>query len=119
MAKHNKVTDEFIHATMEKLVNTSMKQDQDPEDYFIEKALDRSELENMGEPISDRRFNDICVQGFSSDYKDIKLMMYRDPTFDIDQMQSTIGHLSLDGLSRRSGASGKIAGRGVAMAGET
>ena len=65
---------------MEKLVNISMKQSQDRYDYFMEKTLARAELEKMGEPISDRRFNDICVQGFTAEYKDTKRMMYHDPT---------------------------------------
>ena len=80
----------------------------------MEKTLARSELERMGESISNRRFKDICVQGFTPEYKDIKLMMYRDPTFDIDQMQTTMRHLCLDDLSRSSGA-GKVAGRGMAV----
>ena len=52
----------------------------------MEKTLARSELEKMGETISGRRLKDICVQGFTAEYNDMKMMMYRDPTFDIDQM---------------------------------
>ena len=37
-------------------------------------------------------------------------MMYRGPTFDIDQMHSTMRHLFLDVLSRSGGAVGDIAG---------
>lgn len=118
VGKYNKVTDEVIRAKMETLVNTPMTDQQDPDDFFMEKTLARAELEKMGEPISDRRFKDICVTGFTSDYKDIKLMMYRDPTFDIDQMQATMRHLYLDDLSRGS-SSEKIAGRGTAMSAET
>ena len=40
--------------------------------------------------------------------------MYRDLTFHIEQMQSTMRHLFLD-LSRNDGALGAIAGRGIAM----
>ena len=98
---------------MDKLVNSNMKQAEDPDSYFMEKTLARSELEKMGETISDRRFKDICVQGFTSENKDIKMMMYQDPTFDIDQIQSTMRHLYLDDLSRCSDT--KIAGRGVSM----
>ena len=111
--KYNKVTDEVIWAKMDKLVNTNMEQGEDPDSYFMEKTLARSELEKMGEMISDRRFKDICLQGFTSEYKDIKTMMYRNSTFDIDQIQSTMRHLYLDDLSRNSDTG--IAGRGVAM----
>ena len=64
-----------------------MKHGEDPDSYFMEKMLSRSELEKMGEPISDRRFKYNRVQEFTAKHKDIKvMMMYRDPTFDIDQM---------------------------------
>ena len=113
VSKYSKVTDEVIRAKMDKLVNTNMEQGEDPDSYFMEKTLARSELEKMGEMISDRRFKDICVQGFTAEYKDIKMMMYRDPTFDIDPMQSTMRHLYFDDLSHNSGA--KIVGCGVAV----
>ena len=113
VSKYNKVTDEVIRAKMDKLVNTNMEQGEDPDSYFIEKTLARSELEKMGEMISDRRFKDVCVQGFTAKYKDIKMMISRDPTFDIDQIQSAMRYLHLDDLSRNSDTG--IAGRGVAM----
>ena len=98
---------------MDKPVNTNMEQGEDPDSYFVERTLARSELERMSEMISDRRSKDICVQGFTAEYKYIKMMMYRDPTFDIDQMQSTMRHLYLDDFSRNSDT--KIVGHGVAM----
>ena len=96
--KYNKVADEVIRATMERLVNTSVKQGQDTDDYLMGKTLARTELEKMGEPIPDGSFKDFGVQGFTVEYKDIKLITYRDPTFDTNQMQSTMRHLYLDNL---------------------
>ena len=58
VAKYNKVTDEVIRAKMDKLVNSNMKQGEDPHSYFMEKMLARSKLEKIGEAISDRRFKD-------------------------------------------------------------
>ena len=81
----------------------------------MEQTLAGPDLKTMGEPISDRRFKDICVQGLTAEYMDINLMMYRDPTFDIEQMQSTMRHLFLDDLPRNDAAMGAIAGRGIAM----
>ena len=46
-------------------------------------------------------------------------MMYRDPMFDIEQMQSVMRHLFLDDLSRKDGTMGAIAGRGIVMAVKT
>ena len=97
--KYKKVTDEVIRSTMDQLVNTTMKQGEDPDGYFMEKTLARAEPEKMGGPISDQRFKDICVQGFTPEYRDIKMMIYRDPTFDIDQMQSTTRPLYLRRLA--------------------
>ena len=98
---------------MDELVNSNMKQGKDPDSYLMEKTFGCSALEKMGEPITDRRSKDICAPGFTAEYKDIKIMVYRDPTFDINQMQSTMRHLYLDDLSRNSDIT--IAGRGVAM----
>lgn len=49
----------------------------------------------------------------------IKHMMYRDPTLDIEQMQSAMTHPYLDSLSRVDGIKGAIAGRGTTMTTET
>ena len=117
--KCKKVTDEVILSTMDKLVSTTMKLRKNPGDYFMEKTVVRAELDNMREPISDRRFQDIHVQGLTSEYKKTKTMVYRDTTFDTGQMQSTMRHLCLDDPSRSNGAKGTIAGRGLAMAAGT
>ena len=42
------------------------------------------------------------------------MMMYRDPSFDVDQMQTTMRHVSLDEQSRNR-TKGRIAGRGSVM----
>lgn len=112
---YNKVTDEVIRATMEELVNTPMEPGQNPDDYFNQKHLLRHKVEKMGETISDRYFKDICVTGFTDEYKDVKMIMYRDPDFNVDQMQTTMRHMFLDEQSR-NGSKGGIAGRGFAMA---
>ena len=68
----------------------------------------------MGEHVSDRWLKDICVTGFTDDYNDVKMMMYRDSSFDIDQIQTTMRHMFLDQQSR-NGTEGRIAGGGTAM----
>ena len=94
-----------------------MKQGDDPDDYFTEKTLARAELERIGEPISDRLFQEhLCTRIYSGvDCMGVKIMIYRDPIFDVDQTQSTMRHLYLDDLSRSNGAKGKIAGRNVTI----
>ena len=68
----------------------------------------------MGEKVFDRWFKDICVAGFTDEYKDVKMMMYRDLSFDIDQMQNTMRRMFLDQQSRNA-TKERIAGRGTAM----
>ena len=111
---HDKVPDEVIRATMEELVNTPMKPGQNPDNYFNTKRLLRIRIEEMGEKVSDRWFMNICVPGFTDEYKDVEMMMYRDSSFDIDQMQTSIRHMFLDQQSR-NGTKRCIAGRGTAM----
>lgn len=57
--KYDKVTDNVVRSTMEKLVSFCMKRGQGPGDQFTEKNLGRSELDKVGEPFSRRRSKDI------------------------------------------------------------
>lgn len=52
MRKYNQVADEVFFKTIGRVVNTSMKQGQDSDDYFMEELLASSE----DETISDRLF---------------------------------------------------------------
>ena len=115
---YNKVIDEAIHATMEELVNTPMEPGQNPDDYFNKKRLLHIRIAEMGEKVLDRWFKDICVTGFTDEYKDVKMTMYRDSSFDIDQIQTIMRHMFLDQQSR-NGTKGRIAGRGTAMTTKT
>ena len=67
----------------------------------------------MEEPITDRPFADIVLRGLTEEYRDVKLMTWKDPDFDLPKIQSVLRHLYLDGLSRNR--TGRIAGRGTAM----
>ena len=99
---------------MEQMDTTAMNPGENPDDYFNNKILLRGELDKMGEPITDRRFKDICIQGITDEYNDVKLLVFRDPTFALDQIQSTMRNIYLDAQSRK-GSKGRIAGRGFAM----
>ena len=113
-SSYDRVTDEVIRAKMAELENSPMNLGENPDDYFNQKHLLRAQLEKMGETISDRRFKDICVQGFSDEYNDVKMMVFRDPTFDVLQMQSTLRNIFMDVQSLKH-SKGRIAGRGFAM----
>ncbi|CBJ33437.1 expressed unknown protein [Ectocarpus siliculosus] len=93
---YNKVTDEVIRATMEELINTPMETGQTPDVYFNQKHLLRHKAEEMGKTILDRSFRDICVTGFTDEEKNVKMIMYRDPDFKVDKMQTTMRLMFLD-----------------------
>ncbi|CAB1111900.1 unnamed protein product [Ectocarpus sp. CCAP 1310/34] len=117
-ANYNRVTDEVIRAKLDDLERTVMEPGENPDDFFNKKHRLRSQLEKMGETISDRRFKDICVQVFSEDYKDINIMVFRGLSFDVHKMQATMRNIFLDEQMRKR-TKGQIAGRGFAMATKT
>ena len=63
-------------------------------------------------------FKDICVTGFTDECKDVKMIMYRNSSFDIDHRWTTMRHMFLDQQSR-NGTKRPIAGRGTAMTTKT
>lgn len=44
----------------------------------------------MGEPLADRRFKGIIVQGYSLEYEGVKVMIRRDPNFGLAQIKTTM-----------------------------
>ena len=111
-SKYLKITNETIRATQEALAATSMKEGQDPDEYINEATRLRELLKEMGEPITDRHFMDIVLQGLTAEYRDVKLMTWKDPDFDLLKMQPVLRHLYLDEVSRKK----VVFGRGAATA---
>ena len=114
MAKYINKSKEARRALLQQLQETKMLPGQDPDEYFLAAELIRAELDDMGEPVSDATYEDILVQGFTSDYDGVKLSIYRDPTYTLDQIQLTMRNFYIDNLSRK--ATSNITGRGTAMA---
>ena len=85
-SKFLKVTDDIIRAKLAELAATSMKPGQDPDDYFMEATLKRNEVTWMGEPMTERRFKDILVQGFTDEYDPVKFQIYRESSSDLDDI---------------------------------
>ena len=106
---------EIRRALLQQLSATNMTPGQDPDEYFLQATLIRGELAEMGEPVSDERFQDIMVQGLSKDYEHIKHATHRDDTYTIEQIQHTMRNFYMDEESRRRESKGRVAGRGAAM----
>ena len=65
----------------------------------------------MEEPTAGIYFADKRLEGLMEECRDVKLMTWKDPDFDL--IQSVLRHLYLDGLSWNK--TRRIAGRGTAM----
>ena len=55
----------------------------------------------MDEPITDRHFKDIIIQGIPREYDNIKFCVYRDPTFNLDEILSNMKNVNHDDILRR------------------
>ena len=62
-AKYHINTKEVRRASYEKLVNFRMEQGRDPDDHVFKPLEVRGRLNEMGERVSDERFEDILLQG--------------------------------------------------------
>ena len=112
--KYNSNSKEARRACYEELVNFRMEEGQDPDDYTIKLLEIRGRLHEMGEKISDERFEDFLLQGRTDDYEFVKMTSFHSPNFGINEIQSMMRNLYIDRLSR-PGHVNKLAGRGTAM----
>ena len=112
--KYNSNSKEARRACYENLVSFRMEERQDPDHYIIKLMKTRGRLHEMGEKISDERFEDILLQGLIDDYEFVKMTSFHSPKFGINDIQSMMRNLYIDRLSR-PGHVNKLAGRGAAM----
>ncbi|CAN0560278.1 unnamed protein product, partial [Laminaria digitata] len=85
-----RVTNETIRAFEAKLAATAMEPDEDPYNFIMQATRLRSRLAAVKEPVTDRHFTEIIVQGLPESYRDIKLTTYKDPDLDLSKIQSTM-----------------------------
>ena len=77
--KYNSNSKEARRAWDEKLVSFRIEGGQDPEDYTIKLMEIRRRLDQMGEKISDERFEDILLQGLTDDFEFVKMTSFHSP----------------------------------------
>ena len=109
--KYPRVSNEIIRALQAELAATSMEPDEDPDTYIMKANRLRRKLAAVKEPVTNRHFTNIIVQGLLENYRGIKLTTYKDPDFNLSKIQDSMRHLYLHGLSRKN----TIAGRGIIM----
>lgn len=76
-----------------------MTDGQDTDEYYRLATLLRGQVERLGKYISDRRFKDIMVQGWTKDYTEVKMVMYRDTKIGLEEIQSTMQSMFLDDVA--------------------
>ena len=113
-SKYDGCTKEARRACHEKLTTLKMEDKQDPEDFFFKMDDLRQRLAEMGEVVSDERYEDIILQGITNDYDCVREASYRERDFDIERIQFMMRNLHTDSLSRAP-SSTEVAGRAVAM----
>ncbi|CAN0586783.1 unnamed protein product, partial [Ectocarpus sp. 12 AP-2014] len=111
--KYDSHTKETRRACDEELTTNKMAQGEDPDDFFTKMEDLRERLKDMGEIVSDERFEDIILQAISNDYDYVRQTSFRVRDFGLNEIKTTMRNMYIDGLSRTSTKS--IAGRGVAM----
>ncbi|CAN0593228.1 unnamed protein product, partial [Laminaria digitata] len=87
--KSLRVTNETIRAFEAKLAATAMEPDEDPYNFIMQATRLRSRLAAIKDPVTDRHFTDIFVQGLPESFGDINLTTYKDPDLDLSKIQST------------------------------
>ena len=111
--KYDSFTKETRRACYEELTTNKMAQGEDPDDFFTKMEDLRERLKDMGEIVSDERFEDIILQAISNDYDYVRQTSFRVRDFGLKEIKTTMRNMYIDSLSRPS--TKPIAGRGVAM----
>lgn len=75
---------------MEELVSSSMEPEQNPDDHSNQDHLLRHQADQMG------KWSDICVPGFTKDYKQAIMLYTATPTSTPNEIQSTMRHTFVD-----------------------
>ena len=86
-----------------------MEEGQYPDDYVIKLMEIRGRLHEMGEKISDERFEDIFLKRLTDGYEFVNMTSFCSPHFVIEEIQSMMRNLYIDRLSR-PGHVNKLAG---------
>ena len=55
------------------------------------------------EPITDRHFTDVALQGVTKEYRDVNLMTWKDQHLDLPKIQSVLRHLPGRSVEEQNG----------------
>ena len=103
-----------IHDSYGDLTTHHMKHGENPEDFFFKMEALRVRLKDMGEVISDERFEDIVQHAITTDYDYVRQTGFRERDLGLKEIKSTMMNMFIDDSLSRSSTK-RIVGRGVAM----
>ena len=112
--KYNSHTKEARRAYHEKLHSTKMKSGDDPDDFLYTMDGFRERLEDMGQPVPDKGYEDIILQAIPAEYGRVRTASYMRRDFYLVDIRRMMSALFIDCISRPN-SSPLVAGRGVAM----
>ena len=101
------------HACYEDLTTHKMGYGEDPKDFFFKMKNLRVRLKDMGEVISDERFEDIILHAITTDYDCVRQISFLERDFGLKETKSAMGNMFIDSLS--SSSAKRIAGREEVM----
>ena len=110
--KYDSYIKDTRRACYEDLTTHKMRHGEDPEDFFKMEDL-RVRLKEMGEGISDERFEDIILHAITTDSDYVRPTGFRERDFRLKEIKSTMRNIIIDSLFCSS--TKRIEGRGLAM----
>ena len=88
--KYDSYTKETRCACYEDLSTHKMRHGEDSEDFFFKMENLRVRLIDMGEVISDERFEDIILHAITTDYDYVRQTSFRERDFGLKEIESTM-----------------------------
>ena len=110
--KYNGHTKEARRACHEKLVK--MEPGKDPDKFFSILDECRDLLQEMGQTVHNKRYEDIILRALPIEYERVLTASYERRDFGLDDIRHMVHTMYVDNLSRPSNAK-PVAGRGIAM----
>ena len=112
--KYNSSTKEARRAYHEYLHNAKMKSGDDPYDFLYTMDGYRERLKDMGQPVSDERYEVIILQALPAEYERVRTASYERRDFHLADIRRMMSALYIDCLSHPNTYL-LVAGRRVAM----
>ena len=91
-----------------------MESGDDPDDFLYTMDGYRERLKDMGQPVSDERYEDIILQALPAEYEWVRTASYERRDFQLAGIRRIMSALYIDCLSRPNNTL-LVAGRRVAM----